>query len=137
MPPLKSTTMKRKVEESLRASVEELKNLNIPCIVIYMSNHGVLSFGTPAMTEKFSKESNDWNTAILSDQEYLNHNNTVDQPNDKNLKNIRGECPPPLLPADLSLMRLVELIPYVQKLLLKNHWALGGQSSRVIPGIFK
>ena len=52
----------------------------------------------------------------------------------KTLATDQGNSPPPLLPADLPLIRFRELTSYIQKIILKVHWASGGESQRVIPG---
>ena len=85
------------------------------------------------MVDKFEAQNKrkEWCEALREDQEFLNSGQIVPM---ENVQSKKGNCEPPPLPADLNLMRLGELIPYVQKLLLKNHWSLGGEKKRVSPG---
>ena len=130
-----TTSAKKKLELKANNMTTDFQNRNVPCLFIYQSNIGVMAHGSPSMVAKFktqykNDDDHDWDRAITEDQEHLNHSDDVES---ENLENEKGICPPPLLPADLHLMRFNELFPYVQKI-PKNHWRLGGTKTKVSPG---
>ena len=122
---------KKKVEENVKKNSIDMTSKKMPHCFTYLSNTGPVIIGTPSLVEKVKKEFKEWDAAMLADQEFLNNNF---QENRTTLATDKGNSPPPLLPADLPLMRFRELTGYVQKVLLQYHWASGGKSGRVIPG---
>ena len=131
MPRNQGMPSKKKVEENVKKNSVDMTARKIPHLSLYLSNRGPVIMGTPSLVEKFRIEIKEWDAAMISDQEFLNNNI---QENRTTLATEKGNNPPPLLPADLSLMRFRELTGYLKKILLRNHWASGGKSQRVIPG---
>ena len=74
MPRLTKAGMKTKVEEKIKNSLTELQALNMPCLLVYLSNHGMVSLGTPSLVKKFKDDcqTESWRAAICKDQDILN-----------------------------------------------------------------
>ena len=131
MPGNQGMPSKTKIEENIKKNSIDMCSRKMPHCSVFLSNTGPIIIGTPSMAGKLKTDIKEWDVAIIADQEFLNNNV---QENMTTLATEKGNSPPPLLPADLPLMRFRELTKYTQKILLKTHWASGGKGKRVIPG---
>ena len=122
---------KKKIEENLKKVSIGMTSIKIPHVFLHLANTGPVVIGTPSLVQKLKEEFKEWDAAMNADQEILNNNT---RENRTTLATEKGKSPHPLLPADLHLMRFNELTKYIRIILLKKHWASGGNSQRIIPG---
>ena len=127
---------------SVHKSLDKLKNTyHQPFILAYPTNKGQVFSGSPAFLEKFKNLFNrdaDWNKKIYEDHQALNSGCSENE--EGGVSSVdplfcdQGVCCPPKLPANLDLMVLRELSPWLGKEILKDHWRRGGRRKQIVFG---
>ena len=122
------------IEEIIKLQKYLMKEHKRATLFSYLSNYGLMQFGSDNVVEKFGSVSEDLLPAFNQDDEQLKDGTQLQDDKETEqemLIEARASLLPSKLPSLVHLLRYEELWQWISREVLKEHWQKGGKSKHV------